>query len=109
MITKHISSAATTNGQRIANKGTSVGALNCFNSGVGAAFLKLYNKADPIVGTDIPVFVLDIQPSKSARADLSYLMQFPAALGLAITGGAADTDTTAVTLNQVKVSLVYGG
>lgn len=110
MLTKLINSAATNNAQRIQNKGTSLWALNCFNAGGAAAYVKLYDKADaPVVGTDTPALVLAVPTVGNARLDLGQAMQFRNGLGIGIVTGAADTDNTAVAANQIKVALVYGG
>lgn len=107
-----LNSAASTNGALIIT-GTS-GVQNVFatNTGAGAAYVKLYNKATaPTVGTDVPEMMLPIPAATGgvpgvAQVDCGFIgHRFPLGLGIAITGGAADSDTTAVLAGQVKVKL----
>jgi hypothetical protein len=69
--------------------------------------VKLYNKATaPTVGTDVPEMVIRVLAG--SNIELTPGLQgyrFPLGLGIAITGLAADTDTTAVAAGQVKVKL----
>lgn len=110
MQTKYINSAATTNGQRVKQSAATLGALHAFNAGAGVAFVKLYDKAAaPTVGTDTPVLVFAVPAGGNVIFDPSEKFRFVNGMGLAITGAAADSDTTAVAANQVKVALSYGG
>lgn len=101
--TTRIQSAATTNATNLKASGTIVGCIAVQNNGASAAYLKLYNKATaPTVGTDTPhaTFLIPAGgclPTIEPAASLS----FNTGLGYAITGGPADTDTTAVAANQV--------
>lgn len=111
MFTKLINSAATNNAQSIQTikRGAGVWAVNAYNAGGAAAYVKLYDKFDlPVPGTDTPAFVLAVPASGNARLDLNVAMQFKNGIGLAIVTGAADTDNTAVAANQVKVAVVHG-
>lgn len=106
-------SAATTNGALIVTATTGVQAVFATNNGAGAAYVKLYNKATaPTVGTDVPEMLIPVPaalggvPGVSAPIDCGFNgLRFPLGLGIAITGGAADNDTTAVTAGQVKVKI----
>ena len=82
------------------------------NTGATAAFVKLYNKATaPTVGTDVPEMIIPVPAAVSGVPGAAELRpgfiayRFALGLGIAITGGAADTDTTAVAAGQVKVKL----
>lgn len=107
-----INSAASTNGQLVITGTTGLQALHATNTGAGAAFVKLYNKATaPTVGTDVPVMIIPIPAAASGFPGVVQIVpgfnghRFPLGLGLAITGLVADTDTTAVAAGQVKVLL----
>jgi len=106
---KHIS-AATTNATSLkATAGTLYGG-RAFNSGAGAAFLKFYNKASaPTVGTDVPVLVFGIPAGQSVDFGIgnSVGVSFATGIAYAITGAAADADTTAVALNQVSLAMSF--
>ena len=107
-----INSAASTNGQLVLTGTSGLQALFATNTGAGAAYVKLYNKATaPTVGTDTPAMIITV-PAAAAGVPGSVEItpgfngyRFALGLGLAITGGAADSDTTAVTAGQVKVIL----
>ena len=106
-----INSAAGTNGQLVVAGTISLQSLYATNIGATDAYIKLYNKATaPVVGTDVPAMIIPV-PAASAGgvpgvAQLSPNLagyRFALGLGLAITGAAADTDTTAIAAGQVKV------
>ncbi len=104
-------SAATTNATSVKGSPGSLGSIICGNVGATVAYLKLYNKASaPTVGTDTPVHTIMI-PGNTAGAGFSYPipagLSFTTGIALAVTGLMADTDTTAVALNQVCVNLGY--
>lgn len=107
-----LNSAATTNGALVITGTSGLTSLYATNTGAGAAFVKLYNKATaPVVGTDIPEMVIPIPAAVAglpgvAAPNIGFIgMRFSLGLGIAITGGAADTDTSAVAAGQVKVKL----
>jgi hypothetical protein len=105
----NINSAASTNATSVkASAGTLFG-ISCSNSGAAAAFVKLYNKASsPTVGTDVPVITIPIAASGIVSVNLGTLgHRFATGIALAITNLVADSDTTAVAANQVKVALDY--
>lgn len=106
----NINSAATTNGTLIKGSAGTLFSINAFNNGGAAAYVKLYNKATaPTVGTDIPVLVIPVPAgSQNQPFTLGTLgHRFALGIGLAITGGSADNDTTAVAASQVKVLTGY--
>lgn len=107
-----VNSAASTNGALVLTGTSGVCALWASNTGAAAAFVKLYNKATaPTVGTDVPEMIIPVPAAAGGVPGVVELTpgfnayRFPLGLGIAITGGAADTDTTAVAAGQVKVKL----
>lgn len=107
-----LNSAGTTNAALIITGTSAVTALHATNTGATVAYLKLYNKATaPTVGTDVPEMIIPIPAAVSGVPGMVSLpigfigFRFALGLGIAITGGAADTDTTAVAAGQVKVKL----
>lgn len=103
-----VMSAATTNATSVKASTGVVYGVNLHNSGAAAVFVKLYNKASaPVVGTDVPVETIAIPAG--GRVDYSYTQgnAFSAGIAYAITNLVADTDTTAVTLNQVTGKIAY--
>lgn len=104
-----LNSAASTNGALVAATNKKLYAGVAFNNGAGTAYLKFYNKATaPTVGTDVPVMVIPIPAGQQINIEYgTYGCNFVSGLGIAITGGSADNDTTAVAASQVKVQLTY--
>lgn len=107
-----INSAATTNGQLVLTGTSGLQGLFASNTGAGAAYVKLYNKAtSPTVGTDTPAMLIPVPAAVAGVPGVVEITpgfngyRFGLGLGLAITGGAADSDTTAVLAGQVKVIL----
>jgi hypothetical protein len=86
--------------------------LYATNDAATPAFVKLFNKATaPVPGTDVPEMIIEVPAAVGSglgRAEISpgfNAYRFPLGLGIAITGGRADSDTTAVAAGQVKVKL----
>lgn len=107
-----LNSAATTNGALIITGTSGLSAFYATNTGASAAFVKLYNKATaPTVGTDVPEMIIPVPAAVSgvpgvATPTFGFIgPRFALGLGIAITGGVADSDTTAVAAGQVKVKL----
>jgi hypothetical protein len=107
-----INSAATTNGQLVLTGTSGLQALFATNTGAAAAYVKLYNKATaPTVGTDVPAMLIPVPAAVGGVPGSVEITpgfngyRFALGLGLAITGAAADADTTAVAAGQVKVIL----
>jgi len=73
--------------------------------------VKLYNTAGaPTVGTDTPVMVIRV-PGNTAGAGIvipfPHGVAFATGIGIGVTTGVADNDTTAPTANEVIVNLMY--
>jgi hypothetical protein len=108
-----LNSAASTNGALIITGTSGVQAFHATNTGAAAAIVKLYNKATaPVVGTDVPEMIIPIPaavggvPGVNPPLNIGFNgFRFPLGLGIAITGGAADSDTTPVAAGQIKVKL----
>ncbi|MGV9001915.1 MAG: hypothetical protein ACOH18_03075 [Candidatus Saccharimonadaceae bacterium] len=107
-----VNSLATTNGILILTGTSGLQAFYATNEGATVAYVKLYNKAAaPTVGTDIPEMTIPIPAAVSGVPGVYVLpigfngFRFALGLGIAITGAAVYTDTTAVSAGQVKVKL----
>ena len=107
-----VNSAATTNGALILTGTSGLQAFWATNTGAAAAFVKLYNKATaPTVGTDVPEMIIPVPAAVGGVPGVAEITpgfnghRFLLGLGIAITGGVADSDTTAVAAGQVKVKL----
>ena len=107
-----INSVAGTNIASISTTTTGVSSMYATNTGSTPAYIKLYNKATlPVLATDIPEMIVVVPAAVSGVPGVYTLpigfsgLRFNSGLGIAITGGSADTDTTAVTAGQVKVKM----
>lgn len=107
-----VNSTNTTNGALVLTGSSGLTAFWATNTGATAAFVKLYNKATaPTVGTDIPEMIIPVPAASGGVPGTATIpmgfnsFRFPLGLGIAITGGVSDTDTTAVATGQVKVKL----
>jgi len=74
-------------------------------------YLKLYNvPTNPEVGTDTPIMTIPI-PTNTLGAGfvipISNGVNFSQGISFAITGGIADSDTTAILADEVVVNLTY--
>ena len=105
-------STADTNGALVLTGTSSLHCLWATNIGATPAFVKLYNKATaPTVGTDVPEMIIPVPAAVSGVPGVASInpgfltFRFALGLGIAITGGMADSDTTAVAAGQVKVKL----
>lgn len=95
-----LAAANTTNGALISASARAVHKLTCKVAGA-IVYIKLYDKATaPTVGTDVPIMTFDCPASAVVDLDLKGFT-LTNGLGIAITGAAADADTTAVAANAV--------
>jgi hypothetical protein len=74
--------------------------------------VKLYNKGAAVPAiTDVPEMIIPVPAAVSGVPGVASLpmgfhgFRFATGLGIMITGGAADSDNTAVAAGQVKVKL----
>ena len=101
-------SAASNNAKVVKSSAGQVYSVVACNDGAAKCFVKLYNKTTtPTVGTDAPVMTFLVPPGASIDIQLPVGISFSSGIGLAITGGIATADNTAVALNQVAVSVHY--
>lgn len=104
-----LSAAATTNAAVVKATAGTLYSILVSNTAASTVFLKFYNKATaPTVGTDVPVAVVPVPASGLQQLNLGALgLRFGTGIGIAITAGAADTDTAAITASTAKVFLSY--
>lgn len=88
---------ASTNAAVIKSSAGSVYAVTIKNRTATAAYVKLYNKSTaPTVGTDAPLMTFDAPAGSQQVIAFGTLGgRFSTGIGIAVTGGAADSDTTA--------------
>ena len=105
-------SAASTNATTVKAATAILGGWALYNTNAAARYVKLYNTAvSPTVGTTVPTLRITV-PGNTAGAGSNIAppaqgISFSTGLSYAITTGAADSDATAVLLNEVVVNLFY--
>jgi hypothetical protein len=103
-------SLATTNATSVKASAGTIGEVYAFNTSASTKFLKIYNKASaPVVGTDVPIITIAIAPSAECQFRISDIggMRLATGIAYAITGAAADADTTAVAAGDVIVGIQF--
>lgn len=105
----NINSAATTNAAFIKNAAGTIYNILASNTNASPRYVKFYNKASaPTVGTDVPIITITIPANGTVHADMGTLgHRFATGIAIAITAGAADSDTAAIGANEVKVLTSY--
>ena len=97
-----VNSAASTNATLLKSSAGQIGLINLFNNGSTVAYLKLYNSATtPTAGSGTPVAVIGIPAGGGNVAAIPAGLAFSSGIGYTITGGATNSDTTAVAANQI--------
>jgi hypothetical protein len=98
-----LSSAATTNAGVAKASGGSLSFFAGYNGNAAARYLKFYNKASaPTVGTDTPVLTFRLPPASDFIVELpNGGAVFSTGIAYAITGAAADADTTAISSGDI--------
>ena len=104
-----IKSAATTNATSAKVGAATLKVLSLHNNSAAAKFVKFYDKASaPVVGTDVPVFTVALAVNESRDlVAIGGIWQFTLGIAYAITNLVADTDTTAVALDDVHGSIAW--
>lgn len=103
-VSRIVSSANTTNATSAKASAGDLFAVQGYNTTASVVYLKLYNKASaPTVGTDTPVKTIPIPPNAPIPASCVWANGFYFSTGIAyaLTGAAADNDTTAVSAGAI--------
>jgi len=104
----HLISTATTNANNVQASNGQVYGYDIGNNGASDAYVKLYNTAGtPTAGSGTPFRVIYVPKGSRASFHSTTGLQMSTGIGLTITGGAADADTTAVGAAQLTVELDY--
>lgn len=107
--TTFTNSAASTNATVTKASAGTVWSILASNINAATRYLKLYNKATaPTVGTDIPVIVIPIPAGQTVNFHGgSNGIRFATGIGWALTTGAADNDTGAVSASEHKIGISF--
>ena len=97
-----LSAAATTNATSVKTSAGDLFVITGRNNKATPVYLKLYNKASaPTVGTDVPVQTHYIPATSNFTVEFANPLYFSTGIAYAITGAAADADTTALVAADV--------
>lgn len=103
-----LSSAATTNANNIKNAAGDLFRFKGKNNAATDKWLKLYNKASaPTVGTDTPIDTIPLLAGQGFDFALDNPLYFSTGIAYAITGAAADADTTALAAGDITGLCFY--
>lgn len=103
-----VHTAATTNATSIKTGSGLILGFYLFNSSASAVYLKLFDKASaPIVGTDTPLFTVGIPAGGGCCPLFTNGIDFQAGIAYAVTGSAADGDTTAVAAAALTGMIIW--
>jgi hypothetical protein len=105
----HLISAATTNATLVKSSVGVISTIEASNNGASPRYLKLYNMTTaPTVGTSTPVKTIMIPAGGTVTVPAGPAgMRFWSGISIAITGGIAVADTTAINANEVAVNISY--
>lgn len=103
-----VNSAATTNAANIKATAANLYGISAMNTSASTKYVRFYSKATaPTVGTDVPIMVVAIPATSSKEIEYVPALRIATGLGVAITGGAAATDSTAVAAGDVQLLVSY--
>lgn len=102
-------SAATTNATLIKSSAGNLYGVWATNTSASTRYLKLYNMTTaPTVGTSTPSITISLPSGFAGDLNVgTHGVSFTTGISLAITGGYADTDTTATVAGEVIVTILY--
>jgi hypothetical protein len=103
-----VNSAASANAASIKATGANLYGLSVMNTSAATKYVRLFNLTTaPTVGTSVPIMVVAIPATSSKEIEYVPALRFGTGLAVAITGGAAATDATAVAAGDVQLLVSY--
>lgn len=103
-----VNSAASTNAASIKSTGANLYGISAMNASAATKYVRFYNKTSaPTVGTDTPIMVVAIPATASKEIEYVPALRVGSGLAVAITGGAAALDATAVASGDVQLLVSY--
>lgn len=108
LLQKHVVAAATTNATSVKGSAGQLYGVDVYNNAAYPVYVKFYNKATaPTVGTDTVLRTFGVQAGVGRTRCFPDGIAFSLGIGLAITKGITDADTTAVALSDCVVDVDY--
>lgn len=103
-----VNSAASTNAASIKATGANLYGISVMNTSAATKYVRLFNlTVAPTVGTSVPIMVVAVPATSSKEIQYVPAVRFGTGLSVAITGGAAATDSTAVAAGDVQLLVSY--
>jgi hypothetical protein len=103
-----VNSAASTNGANIKSSAGNLYGISVMNASASTKYVRLFNLSTaPTVGTSVPIMVVAVPATSSKEIEYVPAVRFGTGLAVAITGGAAATDNTAVAAGDVQLLVTY--
>lgn len=103
----HLVSAATTNATNVKASAGQLYGWYIYNSNAAARKVSFYNTAGtPTVGTSV-IFSIVVPPTSGANVFSETGISFATGIGIGTSTGLADSDATAVALNDLVINLFY--
>lgn len=103
-----VNSTATTNAANIKSTAANLYGISAMNTSATTKYVRFYSKSTaPTVGTDVPIMVVAVPATSSKEIEYVPALRITTGLGVAITGGAAATDATAVAAGDVQLLVSY--
>lgn len=103
-----VNSAASTNAANIKTSAANVYGLSVMNTSATTKYVRLFNLTTaPTMGTSVPIMVVAVPATSSKEIQYVPALRFNTGLAVAITGGAAATDNTAVAAGDVQLLVSY--
>lgn len=104
----HVVSSNGTNAANIKSSSATLYGWSIFNNAAYPVFIKLFNKSTaPIPGTDSPAMTISVQAGVRADGDIDAGIAYPQGLGIAITKGITDLDSSTIAASDCVVDLFY--
>lgn len=101
-------SAASTNSANIKASAGNVYSITATNTNAAVRYLRFYNSASaPTVGTTATYACYALPGNGGIVIDLANSIAFSAGIGISLTTGAADTNTSAVAADEIKLVIGY--
>lgn len=104
-----VSAAASTNATSAKASGGTLLHIIGYNAAAAARYVKIYDKASaPTVGTDAPVLTIAVPATTAFAIDFPLGFRLATGIAYALTTGAADADTGALTAADVLgLNVIY--
>jgi hypothetical protein len=97
-----------TSGVNIKGSAGNISGWYIANNAAYAVFVKFYNKATaPVVGTDTPVFTIQIPASSATNVNFAPGINFPTGIGIGASKAVGDGDSTALATNDCVANILW--